>query len=943
MPMVIRRSARARARLLVLQMLAMLAPMATLAPGTAVATGPENPFEELAASEEARLDAAGGRAEAVSPLLGLMELAEFLTPGRFDLTLRRLIDRPHADPLVVARARDWLARRAEDDGDAAAGATLREPLGLLSRFWVIGPFGEGRASIDVPFSPESETGIPDGARRYPGKERNVGWRRAEGAHRRGALILGAVLRPDTQAAGYALTFVRADRPTDAALRLGSPGPVKVWCNGTLVHVADRIHAARLDQDAVGIKLGTGWNRLLIKTVVTEGVWHLFARLTTPDGRPLALANDWEPNEARSEARSEAKSEGKSDRGSEVVASSGARGATARPPRVLVRSLDSILRQRVRTARSQQAAALAGVDLGRYLLMVDPGDRDEKLAAAAFEASVARHPSVESLMGLANAGREEDESRRAFARALDVALVPRDRARVLAALGDIARDQHRDAVAVERWRAALVADARWWPAAVSLAGEEESAGFPGAALARIEGLPAAVQSVPPVAREHARLLMTLDRRTEAERIWRALVTNAHEDVDLLRELQTLARERGDAPELCALLRRAALLRPEIPSLTVDWARALEGAGDRAGARAVLEAAARRLPDDPTWATELGKLLDRMGESAQALAWLRTGLELRPQDPPLRRYFEGLAARIASRDKVRGATRTVAFGPEAGSRDDLPRRFASPIPPLLDAETARRPSASSEPDPAVVLLDRRVVRVHPNGLSEVFAQRVVKIRTDSGAEDNKEFLVRYTPGSEEVEILEARIFRRGAGGVVDVLQAADRDDQDLSEPWYGLYYDYRAEVVRFEGLRAGDVLEVQYLVSDVSRENQLAGYFGDLQFIAESVPKRRWDYTLLGPRGRSFHVARPAVAGLQESQSDEGDEHVFRFSTRDVKRIEGEPAMPGIGEVSPYLHVSTYASWDEVGTWYWRLIEEQLASGRHDSPRRPSRGRQDDDRR
>src|SRR6185503_5300961 len=89
------------------------------------------------------------------------------------------------------------------------------------------------------------------------------------------------------------------------------------------------------------------------------------------------------------------------------------------------------------------------------------------------------------------------------------------------------------------------------------------------------------------------------------------------------------------------------------------------------------------------------------------------------------------------------------------------------------------AGSEPDPAVVLLDRRAVRVHV----------------------------------------------------------------------YGLSYDYRAEVVRFEGVRPGDVLEVQYIVADVSRGNQLGGYFGDLQFVADTVPKRRWEYTRLGPRGRT----------------------------------------------------------------------------------------------
>ncbi len=226
--------------------------------------------------------------------------------------------------------------------------------------------------------------------------------------------------------------------------------------------------------------------------------------------------------------------------------------------------------------------------------------------------------------------------------------------------------------------------------------------------------------------------------------------------------------------------------------------------------------------------------------------------------------------------------------------------------------------------MVLLDRRVVRMHRNGLARTFAQRVVQVLTARGAEDNKEFEIHYTPGSEEVDVRQARVYRRGPGGGVEVFEAADRSDEDSSEPWYGLYYDNRAEVIRFEGLRPGDVIEIQYLVDDVGTENQMADYFGDLQFVAESIPKRRWDYTLLAPASRPIHSNVPRVSGLQQSTAAEGDERVYRFAARDVPKIDTEPAMPGTGEIAPYLHVSTYASWQDVATWYWHLIEDQLTA-------------------
>ena len=850
-------------------------------------------FDEATAAslpiERARLKSLSGRPQQMGPLLALEEFADLVPPGALDDDFRAVLADPNADPLVSARARGWLARRAEAQGDDHAAEELRRPLGLLSRFWVVGPFGDGRASYGVAFPPENETGAPDPTHVYPGKERDVAWRRADDGSYRGRMHLDALLRPDSDAAAYLLTFVRVPSPTDAALRLGTPGPVKVWCNGALAHAADRARTARFDQDAVGVRLHAGWNRILVKTVVTQGSWQVYARLTRPDGRPLAFESDLSPQ--------------------------GAPPGRAAARAIAVRDMEGSLRAAAEHARTAEARAQAWLDLGRYLLSVDPADRDARAAAQAFEASAGERPGVAALMGLAASAREDDERRRALERALPVAATPGERARVLTALGDVARDQHRESAAVEDWRAALAASPTFWPAALALASQEQTAGLPAAALTRLEALSPPARALPAVRRAHARLLAAVERPVEAARELEAVLASSRDDVELWRELATFAWDRGDRAEASRELGRAAMLRPDLPSLTVDWARQREADGDLDGARALLEQAAARMPHEFTFSAELGKLLDRHGRLAEALPWLRGGLALRPQDVELRRYADAAEARAQHSDE-----------PSQGTREDLAKAFAAAVPELIAAEARRgrdagTPRAAAEPDPAIVLLDRRAVRVHPNGLAETFSQRVTAIRTDVGARDNKEFYVRYTPGAEEVEIREARIYRPD-GDRWEVLQSTGRDDEDLSEPWYGLYYDFRAQVVRFEGLRAGDVVDLEYVVSDVSRENQLAGYFGDLEFAGESLPKRRWDYTLLGPRDRPFYFARPALAGLTESADEENGEKVYRFAATDVPRVEAEPAMPGLGESSPYLHVSTYRSWEEVGAWYWRLIEEQL---------------------
>jgi transglutaminase-like putative cysteine protease len=397
----------------------------------------------------------------------------------------------------------------------------------------------------------------------------------------------------------------------------------------------------------------------------------------------------------------------------------------------------------------------------------------------------------------------------------------------------------------------------------------------------------------------------DRRTDSDHTLAALAQTRQVEVDLLHQLASRARARGDGAEARRRLEAAAALRPDLPSLGMELARLDEGAGDAARALADLQAQAARLPDDPATLTALGKLLRRAGRDAEALERLRAALTLRPQDPELKRYVDHLM---------------IGERADPGAVDELAKRFAEDARGLVPAGAVPATPA----DPAVVLLDRRVVRMHRNGLSRTFAQRVVQVLTARGAEDNKEFEIHYTPGSEEVDVRQARIYRRAPGGELQVFEGADRSDEDLSEPWYGLYYDNRAEVIRFEGLRPGDVIEIQYMVDDVSSENQMADYFGDLQFVAETIPKQRWDYTLVAPTSRPIHSNVPRVAGLEQSTAVEGDERIYRFAARNVPKIASEPAMPGTAEVAPYLHVSTYASWQDVAAWYWHLIEDQLTA-------------------
>ncbi len=301
--------------------------------------------------------------------------------------------------------------------------------------------------------------------------------------------------------------------------------------------------------------------------------------------------------------------------------------------------------------------------------MQPGDREAREDAAALEAAVARRPTARALLRLAEVARDEDERRRTLERARDASAGEADpaaRAMVLARLGDVARDQHRESVALLHWREALAADARCWPASLAIAEEQQSAGMPYLALAEIQALPPAARAIPRVERQLASLLDSVDRHIEAERLMNELALIRRRDVEIAHDLARRARARNDLGGIPRLV-DAASVRPDLPGLTVDLARALEGAGRTADARQALEALAARLPDEPSAHAQLGKLLHRLGEREAALVELRRALELRPQDPELRRYTERAA---------------VAREQDAGApREDLARRYAADVAAMV----------------------------------------------------------------------------------------------------------------------------------------------------------------------------------------------------------------------------------------------------------------------
>ncbi len=392
-----------------------------------------------------------------------------------------------------------------------------------------------------------------------------------------------------------------------------------------------------------------------------------------------------------------------------------------------------------------------------------------------------------------------------------------------------------------------------------------------------------------------LARDLGRPARARTALETLLPAHADEVNLYAQASELAFERGEVAEGVAWLDRALALRPGSSALTLAKASALEDAGKLGDAVAAVDATQQTLPEDAGLHERAGRLLIQKGDRAAGIARLLRALELRPQNPPLRQY---LALIDPTQDK--GLEKLYGRDPAA----------------IIKKHAKLAPAG----EPGVVLLDAQVTRVHENGLSEVYHQRLIKVLDDTGRDALMEQSISFTPDTQSVDVLAARV-HKPSGAIVE---ASGRGERTISEPWYNMYYDYRAVAFEWSSLQVGDVIELEYVVSDVGRRNLFNDYFGDVTYLAERMRRAETDIVLVTPRDRTFYFNQPKLPGLEASVDVQGEQRIYRFRAFNTGRLLDEPAAPGATEITPYLHVSTYKTWEDVGRWWWGLVKDQLTT-------------------
>lgn len=829
--------------------------------------GAANPVDRIQQRIGQQVSRAGRKAEGVVPLLMLWRNWDKASTEMSVALLQGLARDGRLSRERRVFVQTLLAQARIRTGDISSLESDFDRLGYVRQWRVIGPFdNEGKLGLEAETGPETKAAEPaDLQASYPGKESQVRWRNLPQVVRYGYVSFDSVFRPYHNVCALAESYVYSDRAQALTLWLGAGGATKVYWNGESVFRDDRYRRPSPDRSAVSVGAHQGNNRLLVKVCVTDTRWGFFLRIADRSGQPAAGV--------RADA-------------STVPPPSFAEGHGVSPlPRAPLSALEAL--EQAVEKRPDDADALE--NLARYLEYTGSDDPAERRARQLAAQAADIDPTVSRLrlalelaeqqgekMRFAERARElwPDRAESTLMRAVVIARgpVPEE---ALPLLESIPEEDESWFTAV-RMRAAILRDLGLTETAYRLVAR---------ANRRVPGTAAGLRSL-------AELALAGGHSDESIQARQLLLRVRNDDLDTHRVLIEDAVDRTDSAEA---LRHVDLLKRLVPGSArnlLHIAEVYDALGrDDLTLSSVREALALAPGNVASWIA-YGRALLRADNRDGAAEAFRTALRLKPQDAETRELLEQV-------ERQRPHAR----------RDEA---YAIPAASLLKKKPARSGY------PSEILQDLTVNTVFDNGLGSSFHQLVVRVNDSEGARNWRSYSIQFDPDSQRVDVRLARVYRRDG----KILEAVQTYEQQLGQPWYRLYYDTRVHVVVFPDLEPGDVVELRYRRDDVAHRNLFADYFGDLTGIQDSIPKARFEYVLISSGARKFFFNRPELPGLKVSQSARGTQRIYRFLASGVPAVHAEADMPGMTEVSPYIHVSTYRNWQQVGRWYWGLIKDQL---------------------
>lgn len=765
---------------------------------------------------------------------------------------------------VLHQKAAWAYGELRDKRYGADG--MKGPLskqGCVLDWEIVGPFDNpSNEGFNAALGPELGEVGP-----YPGKLVDVDWRDLGRQQRYCEFSLNRSVQPSTAAVTYLGTTLSVKKAQSGLLMLGANGTYKVWLNGELIAMRDLDTGLHVDGDSWPLKLKKGENHLLVKLGSTQdGGLAIVARLADRNMQPLQFGTQAEHKLLAAKAGTPRED----PRALHLQVEGNAKKLTGNP---------AVWNAWYWRSVAWQNASVPWRDVGERLLEKPDalGAREHALMSELFEEYWRQ---AEIVNAAAERAPTDPWVMVRVAAQLELSLAEPDKLKARHVYANTAKKHPRFLVAT-----------------IYLSDWFKSVGFTERALAVLESvkderrmrIPAFATRYVSLHRSVGNLKRSEELETEA---WGVTYVSSGYLWNHVRDLA----QAGKVDEAIELVDEYLEFLPSSHYAMFKRAELIRSQGNIDGALEIYDALIEDAPGDPDTYEAKARLLLQKDRQDEALAAYREAQKQRPQDQELRDFIAFLEP-----EKNR------QFEPWLETN---PRAIASDFPP--------------SPFSYDTLVDNSVTFVSKNGLASTVFQRVDRVLNPEGVDAVQAHRASYQMGDEVAEVLAVRVHKPDGS----ISEDYDQWDSGNTRKASTTYNDSGALTMRANDVEVGDLVEFRYRVSQVANENFRGDYFGDIAYLQGGRPIALQRYAVVYPDNWELHFRVPKLEHERVDNADPtGKPPIdgFRstaFVMRNVKHVESDRSQPGFSDVYDYLLVSNKKTYNEIGKWWWNLVQEQL---------------------
>ena len=263
----------------------------------------------------------------------------------------------------------------------------------------------------------------------------------------------------------------------------------------------------------------------------------------------------------------------------------------------------------------------------------------------------------------------------------------------------------------------------------------------------------------------------------------------------------------------------------------------------------------------------------------------------------------------------------------------------LPLFAQTPASSGPGAPYASEPIVVVRLDSVADMHADGTGVKTRIGVVRVQSDATLKQFSVLSVPFSGSSQKVAFQYARV--RHTDGTVVETSPADVLEQPAPVTREAPFYsDLKTAELPIRGLRVGDTLEWESVVTDIKPE--IPGQFWSQEsFLTDGITLQE-NTELRVPLAVHVHVWTNAASTAKLTESTSGDVHTYLWTHSNLKPTVGPVAdsqkeadkkkvMTAADELDahegklPDIAWTTFPDWGSVGTWYHGLEAERMQPG------------------